>query len=125
MKLFSHMDIHAAYEYSAAGGQALHVWNPGGGWPGAPSCFARNTKQWGHLMDRDIERLERTARSLGVRVIKSSRIGQRGQHIDLCGAPLQRAVLLCTQGSLLDLAADAGAVMARRSQTEGERACSE
>ena len=63
-----------------------------------PKCFrqARDAgKSWGHLIDNDRERLETTARRLGVRVIKVSRPGRNGQHIDLCGRPLERAMEEC------------------------------
>jgi hypothetical protein len=59
-----------------------------------PNCFKDRT-QIGHLFDQSKERLISTARKLGVRVIRVERDGQRGQHIDLCGKPLARAVELC------------------------------
>jgi len=34
-------------------------------------------------------------RRLGVRVVKVSRVGCRGQHIDLCGKPLAKAIQEC------------------------------
>ena len=87
--------IKAAEEYAAEGGQGLHVWDPGPeGWPGAPACFQK-TRPWAHLFDQDHERLVKTARALGVRVIHVERIGGVGQHIDLCGVPLSRAMNKC------------------------------
>lgn len=83
-------------DYADAGGQALHVWNPDvREWPEAPSCFKRSGREWGHLLDRDAERLVATACSLGVKVIAVGRRGLRGQHIDLCGRPLRKAKQLC------------------------------
>lgn len=77
-------------DYADAGGQALHVWQ--GNWPGPkPRCFV-NGREWGHLIDRDHARLVATARRLGVHVVCVSRPGERGQHIDLCGRPLERAI---------------------------------
>lgn len=107
MKRFEHREIREAIAYAEGGGQALHVWDPGpGGWPGAPAVFQRN-RPWAHLFDYDRERLIRTATSLGVRVIKVDSDGKRGQHIDLCGKPLKKAIGMCVkkdtpeQGELL------------------------
>jgi hypothetical protein len=96
MKLFDQRvhrkAISEAKAYAAAGGQALHVWDPGpGGWPRAPAVFQR-TRPWAHLFDQDLDRLVATAKRLGVKVIKPGRVGGPGQHIDLCGAPLKKAM---------------------------------
>jgi hypothetical protein len=75
--------------YSKAGGQALHLHNMVG--PNAPGCFKRDVANGGnvaHLFDMDKERLVKTARKLGVRVIHIDREGTDKQHIDLCGKPL-------------------------------------
>lgn len=72
----------------------LHVWGPKG-WtePGMPGCFLKtNRRQWAHLCDDNRVHLVAIARRLGVRRIKVSRDGQPGQHIDLCGGPLKRAI---------------------------------
>lgn len=98
MKRFETKQILAAYEHAEGGGQALHVMNAQlaiGGRKGVPSCFHKS-KLVAHLIDYDRDRLEKTARRLGVRVIKVERAGGRGQHIDLCGGPLQRALQECT-----------------------------
>lgn len=96
MKLFPTMQIREAREYAAVGGQALHMmtgqWAKG--W-GGPQCF-RQADEFAHLFDQDVPRLKATARRLGVRVIVVSRPGTPGQHIDLCGKPLQRAKGECT-----------------------------
>jgi monoamine oxidase len=95
MQLFTMRDLAAAYAYAEAGGQALHLMDHSGGrYPGAPRCFQQTT-EFGHLLDADHDRLVATARQLGVRVIRVSREGQRGQHIDLCGKPLANAKALC------------------------------
>lgn len=96
MRRFESRKIRAAYAFVEQGGQALHVWKPPkGGWPGAPACFMKSRRQWGHLLDNDKARLIATARRLGVRVIKVAQEGRRGQHIDLCGRPLERAIKEC------------------------------
>lgn len=57
------------------------------------ACFRKTNRQkWAHLCDDDMERLKALARRLGVKRIKVSKEGQRGQHIDLCGAPLRKAI---------------------------------
>jgi len=86
-------DLRSAQDCAEEGGQALLIM-PGvyGNWPGGPRCF-RNREIVGKLFDQDIERLRTTARSLGVKRIKPCRIGNRGQHVDLCGKPLERAVV--------------------------------
>ena len=96
MKLFQHMELLEAYKHVANDGQALHVWiPPEGKWPGAPKCFLKSNKQWGHLMDLNEERLIETAKRLGVKVIKVAQCGRRSQHIDLCGKPLEKAIKEC------------------------------
>lgn len=92
MKAFSFGGIKEALEHAAAGGQALHLFDPR---PfvrrSTPRCF-RSAKEAAHLFDADAERLEATAKRLGVRVVKIERRGQRrGQHVDLIGAPLRKA----------------------------------
>lgn len=93
MKRFEHREVREAIAHAEAGGQALHVWPADPRFP-APSVF-RRSRFWGHLIDHDHARLVETARELGVRVIKVGRLGERGQHIDLCGKPLERALALC------------------------------
>ena len=92
MKRFGPREVREAMEFAEAGGQALHVWEPGAMFGDkAPRVFKRY-KVWAHLIDHDAERLTKTARALGVRVIVIGRPGRRGQHIDLCGQPLERAL---------------------------------
>jgi len=90
MKLFEERELLAAYEHAKRGGQALHLFSNPGLYPGAPACFKRS-KEAGHLFDYDRHRLIRTAKRLGVRNIRVSRLGRQGQHIDLCGMPLENA----------------------------------
>lgn len=87
--------VKAAETHALEGGQALHVWDPGpDGWPGAPQVFLRN-RPWAHLFDQNLERLKKTAKKLGVRVVVVGHQGKIGQHIDLCGGPLKKAIALC------------------------------
>jgi hypothetical protein len=91
MKIFQMMDIALARKCAGEGGQALHLHNMTSG---GHSLF-RRYNEIGHLFDQDYERLEATARRLGVKVIKVERRNGPGQHIDLCGAPLRRARKEC------------------------------
>lgn len=73
MKLFEGKDsIVAAQAHADAGGQALHVWDPGPdaaySWPTAPKVFKEN-RPWAHLFDNNLRRLTETARELGVRSV--------------------------------------------------------
>ncbi|HUX00069.1 MAG TPA: hypothetical protein VMY35_03735 [Phycisphaerae bacterium] len=96
MRLFGHRQVREAKAHAAAGGQALHVWNPGqSGYPGAPRTFSTCAllgKPWAHLFDQDIPRLLATARRLGVRRVVVANRNAPGQHVDLCGRPLERAM---------------------------------
>jgi hypothetical protein len=90
MKLFQEREVREAMDFAEAGEVALHVHSLTAGHP----LFARYPEA-GHLIDRDIERLKKLAVELGVRVIKVERVGVRGQHVDLCGRPFERAKALC------------------------------
>jgi hypothetical protein len=93
VKLFQ--NVREALAWAAAGGQALHIYRAmPEKYPRAPAVF-RRYRTWAHLLDQDRVRLERTARGLGVRIIRVDRPGSPGQHIDLCGRPLARAMELC------------------------------
>ena len=94
MKLFAERELLAAYEHAQQGGQALHLFSSPGLYPGAPACF-KKSKKAGHLIDYDRHRLIRTAKRFGVCVIRIGRLGRRGQHIDLCGRPLEKAKAEC------------------------------
>lgn len=98
MKRFATRELKAAYLYAEGGGQALHVISGTYAYlrPGAPAVF-KNRTQIAHLIDYNTERLIQTARSLGVRVIKVERAQRTGQHIDLCGRPLARALERCRE----------------------------
>jgi hypothetical protein len=91
-RIFQLREIEAAYQFAADGGQALHLMPESFAHlrTDTPSCF-KGRGEIAHLFDQNLERLTRTARSLGVRIIKVERQGSRGQHIDLCGGPLARA----------------------------------
>lgn len=92
MKIFEQPQVHEAEQHALDGHQALHLFDGriADAVPGAPRCF-RNRREVGHLFDQDRERLVKTARRLGVRVIFVDRDGMPHQHIDLCGRPLERA----------------------------------
>ena len=101
LRLFGSRQVPEAIAYAEkANGQALHVWKPPTNvqgksvWPGGatPMCF-QNCKTWGHLIDADADRLVATAERFGVRRVIVGRRGTRSQHIDLCGKPLQRAIM--------------------------------
>ena len=102
MKQFGMMAIYEAEAYAAAGGQALHLHNIIVDRRRAPRCFVQAVdrgEQIGHLFDQDKERLKQTARKLGVRVIYIDHEDEPGQHIDLCGGPLRKALALCEEES--------------------------
>jgi len=107
MKIFEEMDIFAAYEHAESGGQAVHLCTGAAAHSGAPKCF-KKTNVFAHLIDMNIERLKTTARRLGVNVIKVGRIGRRGQHIDLCGGPLRKAIELCRVAGMGEAAGISG-----------------
>jgi hypothetical protein len=68
----------------------LHVWTPSEfERKRAPMAF-RRSPMWGHLFGDDADELVRLAKIFGVRRPFVHRKGERGQHVDLCGAPLQR-----------------------------------
>lgn len=92
MKTF--LDMHSlreAIEYSLHGSQALHVWQPTSDYKEIPKCF-KQYHIWAHLFDQDTQRLVETGKALGVKCIKIEHEGKAGQHIDLCGQPLLRAL---------------------------------
>lgn len=60
----------------------------------APGCFQRS-EQFAHLFDQNYERLIGTARRFGVRDVRPQHCGTYRQHVDLCGAPFDRAVKWC------------------------------
>jgi hypothetical protein len=98
MKLFEIRELRQAVDYAVAGNQALHLHNIIVNPRQAPQCFVRaieNGEYIAHLFDMDEERLIKTARKLGVRVIKVERKGTPSQHIDLCGVPLVKAMTMC------------------------------
>ena len=90
MKLFETKKPADAIRHAMAGGQALHVY---AALPvAAPACFKRR-RTWAHLIDHDRRRLYLTAKRLGVRKIRVHLGGSNAQHVDLCGKPLERALV--------------------------------
>lgn len=98
MMLFAQREIKSAYAHAADGGQALHVISGTYAYlrNDTPAVF-KNRHEIAHLIDNNIVRLMATARRLGVRVIKVERAQRVGQHIDLCGKPLEKARAECSQ----------------------------
>ena len=95
MNIFQRRELEAAIAWATAGNQALHLMEGSFAYlqKRTPSCF-KGRKQIAHLFDNDESRLIATARRLGVHVIKVERRGwKEGQHIDLCGKPLETAIL--------------------------------
>lgn len=98
MRHFSDLEIAEAVAHADGGGQALHVHSIIVDRSRAPRCFLRAVdrgEKIAHLIDQDEARLVATARRLGVRVIVVERRGTARQHIDLCGAPLRKALAMC------------------------------
>lgn len=98
MRHFKCRYVAEAQAYADAGGQALHTHQIIVNWDKAPGCFKREVnagRDIAHLFDNDAARLRATARKLGVKVVFIDREGRRGQHLDLCGGPLRKALALC------------------------------
>ena len=95
MKRFEMKEAVEAQDFADEGGQALHVCETTVKLGPAAGCCFSEVRRWAHLIDRDADRLAKTARRLGVRVIKIGRPGARGQHVDLCGKPLEKAMKEC------------------------------
>lgn len=98
MRRFRFREIDEATAYAAEGGQALHLHRVIVDYEKAPRVFVDAVKRGefiAHLFDQDRDRLEQTARELGVNAILVEREGRPSQHIDLCGGPLKRAVAMC------------------------------
>lgn len=87
MKVFAFREIYAAYAYSQAGGQALHLHGLHGG--RAPYC---RYPVLGHLLDMDLVRLLQTAQELGLRRVVVEHEGTHRQHIDLYGESLAQVL---------------------------------
>lgn len=95
-----HREYRAALAAATAGGQALFV-HPWGG-PSRIRCF--DGIRWiGKLFDRDKDRLEATAKRLGVRRVVIDREDLPEQHVDLVAGPLRKARAECARGNLLEV----------------------
>lgn len=98
MRRFEMRELREAEAYAQGGGQALHLHNIIPDRDRAPRCFVAAVdrgEQIAHLFDLDVQRLNRTVRRLGVRVVVIDRVGTDRQHVDLCGQPLIRALAEC------------------------------
>lgn len=107
MKSFECREIQEAQDYADSGGQALHLHQIIMDRRKAPRCFVQAVERGeniAHLFDRDLDRLKRTVRGLGVRVVVVEYEGQRGQHVDLCAGPLRKAVAMCDKSETATLA---------------------
>jgi hypothetical protein len=105
MKHFTDRQVEEAWAHAEAGGQALHTHAIICDRAKAPRCFVRAVdrgEKIAHLFDMDEARLVATARRLGVNVVVVERPGRKGMHVDLCGAPLRKALAECEQGSLIE-----------------------
>jgi len=89
------MQLKQAIQYAKEGNQSLHIHTIV--FPDSPKCF-RNAVARGeyiaHLFDQDKDRLIKTVKKYGVKVIKIEHEGTEKQHIDLCGKPLKRIIKL-------------------------------
>lgn len=97
MRTFRDIEIWEAYGWAEAGFQALHLHSILT--PRAPRCFVtavERGEQICHYFDQHLDRLVKTARRFGVRVICVEREGTFRQHIDLCGAPLRKLLHVAT-----------------------------
>lgn len=101
MKAFSWRYVEQAVRYAHNGGQGLHLHRFIMS-PNAPRCFTAAVNRGepiAHLFDLNTERLVRTARQLGVKVIFIDKDETPQQHIDLCGRPLSLAIERCENAS--------------------------
>jgi hypothetical protein len=108
VKLFTTWDVEEALAHAAAGGQALHLHAIIPDRKTAPRCFVAAVDRGepiAHLFDRDRDRLIRTAKRLGVKVVYVDRDGTDRQHIDLCAGPLRKAYALLAAEDAADLPA--------------------
>lgn len=93
MKQFESRELDRAILYAMSGGQALHV-HP---FTQSGHRTFRKYTEAAHLFDQNTDRLVKTAKKLGVRVINIEHAGTNKQHIDLCAGPLQKAKESCNQ----------------------------
>ena len=91
LRAFRTLELNDAYKFASEGGAALHLHNIIVNYQKAPKCFIRDVRA-GKPIALVLNQL---AKQLGVKVILIEHPGQRGQHIDLCGAPLVKALALC------------------------------
>jgi hypothetical protein len=85
MRWFPRRALKAAIAWAAQGEQALHD-NQSHIVPGTTSPVP-----CAHLLDQDEQRLQRTARILGVRRVRVMSRGTPNQHVDLWAGPLAAA----------------------------------
>ena len=91
------MEIHAAYDFAASGGIALHLMGSvtGDVFKNAPKVF--KGRQFGHLFGPNREALTSAAMSLGCKPSWIQKIDDpRRMHFDLVGSKLEKAKKLCS-----------------------------
>ncbi len=92
MRLFYLREVREAKYHAKQGGQALHLMYATNWISNVPLAFKRHSK-YGHLLDANYDRLVATAKRLGVRCVVVCCPGSKDkQHVDLCGAPLKKAI---------------------------------
>jgi len=98
IRAFLCREVEEAQAFAAEGGQALHLHTIIMDREKAPRCFVAAVDRGefiAHFFDQNVRRLYATAAGFGVRVLCVERRGEPGQHIDLCGEPLKRALRAC------------------------------
>lgn len=85
MRIYSFTEVAEAVSFALDGHQALHL----AGEHEVPGGVKTLTA---HLFDMDAERLEETARGLGVEKVQIEVAGSPKQHVDLWGRPLHHAI---------------------------------
>lgn len=97
MRVFQSREVDEAWEHAMEGGQALHLHRIIVDRRRAPRCFVAAVdcgEDIAHLFDQDELRLVATVKRLGVKVVKVEHPGTFRQHVDLCGAPLRKAIAM-------------------------------
>lgn len=68
----------------------LHIWHPSADERARSIVPFRWAERWAHLFGDDADELVKVAKIFGVRRPFVHRRGLKGQHVDLCGGPLDR-----------------------------------
>lgn len=96
MKVFDFREVKEAQEFAQYGGVALHLHSIC--FDHSPRCFRdacwKRNEPIAHLFDRDKERLWSTVKAVGVNVIAIQYTDREEQHVDVCGDPLRRLIVM-------------------------------